>query len=142
MGKFIHIKSNKFPVLPGEEKEIVNDGMYGKALAEYLQVELSKRGYSVPFVCAEDWGWWVELAIDPVNSGVCIYALPETSDPVEYVCTDGFTKDKKWSWSNFRFIETSPIAEKIHEDVISVFRSDNEVEIISITDEFPSLVIR
>jgi hypothetical protein len=94
MGKFIHVRSDKFPILPGEDEEIINEGMYGKALAEYLQKELTEVGYTVPFVCAEDWGWWVELSTDPIRSGVSIYALPET-DPIEYVCTDGFVKDKK-----------------------------------------------
>ena len=37
MGNFIHIRSSKFPILPGEKEELVNDGMYGKALAEYLR---------------------------------------------------------------------------------------------------------
>ena len=32
MSTFIHIRSDKFPALPGEDDEIVNDGMYGKAL--------------------------------------------------------------------------------------------------------------
>jgi hypothetical protein len=33
MEKFIQIRSAKFPVLPGEEEELVNMGMYGKAVA-------------------------------------------------------------------------------------------------------------
>ena len=33
MGKFIHIRSSKFPILSGEKEELVNNGMYGKALA-------------------------------------------------------------------------------------------------------------
>lgn len=106
MGKFIHIKSHKFPILPGEDDEIVNNGMYGKALSEYLKAELTKQGYQVPFVCAEDWGWWVELSVDQMRAGICVYAVPETSEPVEYVCTDGFKGDRKWSWSKFRFIDT------------------------------------
>ena len=36
MSKFIHIRSAKFPVLPGEREELVNEGTYGKALAIYL----------------------------------------------------------------------------------------------------------
>jgi hypothetical protein len=34
--KFIHISSAKFPILRGEKEELVNEGTYGKALAEYL----------------------------------------------------------------------------------------------------------
>jgi hypothetical protein len=49
MNKFIHIRSAKFPILPGEKAELVNEGMYGKALALYLQQHLSDRGYDAPF---------------------------------------------------------------------------------------------
>ena len=66
---FIHIKSSKFPILPGETDELVNEGMYGKALAEYLQDKLAARAYDVPFVCCEDWGWWVELKAAPFTLG-------------------------------------------------------------------------
>ena len=72
MKTFIHIRSTRFPILPGEEEELLNEGTYGKALAEYLQAELAKRGYDAPFVCCEDWGWWVELKA-PFTFGVCIY---------------------------------------------------------------------
>jgi len=137
MGKFIHIRSDKFPVLPGEEDEIINDGMYGKALAEYLQKELIKQGYKIPFVCAEDWGWWVELDFDSIRTGVCIYALPETSDPIEYVCTDGFKAGRKWSWSKLRFVDTKPLADKICNDIVNIFRADMEIQILTISDESP-----
>jgi hypothetical protein len=59
--RFIHIKSAKFPVLPGEEDELVNGGTYDKALAQYVHSELKKRSYRIPFICCEDWGWWVEI---------------------------------------------------------------------------------
>ena len=70
MDKFIHIRSPKFPILPGENEELVNEGMYGKAAAEYLQLKLRERGYEVPFVCCEDWGWWVELKNAPFECAV------------------------------------------------------------------------
>ena len=72
MDKLIHIRSAKFPILPGEREELVNEGMYGKALAQYLQGKLRERGYAAPFICCEDWGWWVELKAAPVAFGVCI----------------------------------------------------------------------
>ena len=40
---FIHIKSSKFPILPGEEDELVNEGTYGKALALYIESELKRN---------------------------------------------------------------------------------------------------
>jgi hypothetical protein len=44
MDRFILIRSTKFPVLPGEKEELVNEGTYGKALAGYLQKKLKERG--------------------------------------------------------------------------------------------------
>lgn len=137
MGKFIHIRSKKFPVQSGEDDEIINDGMYGKALAKYLQEQLAQRGYVVPFVCAEDWGWWVELDTSPIRSGICIYALPESSDPIEYVCSDGFTSDRNWSWAKFRFIDTRQLSSKIYDDLVQTFQSDQDVQIVEVSDEFP-----
>ncbi len=137
MSKFIHIKSSRFPILAGEKEELVNDGMYGKALAEYLQARLRDRGYDAPFVCCEDWGWWVELKTAPFAFGVCIYSGPEEDGPVDFVCTDGASAPRKWSWKKFRFIETSPWVNKLHEDLLAIFQADQEVEIVGVVDEFP-----
>lgn len=137
MGNFIHIRSAKFPILPGEKEELVNVGMYGKSLAQYLQAKLSDRGYDAPFVCCEDWGWWVELKGAPFKFGVCIYSGAEAEGPVDFVCTDGAPGPRKWSWRGFRFVDTSPWVEKLHEDLMSVFQADQGVQIVGVTEEFP-----
>ena len=51
------IETQKFPILEGEDEDIANERMYGKALCNYLQSELPRVGVSVPFFCNEDWGW-------------------------------------------------------------------------------------
>jgi hypothetical protein len=137
MDKFIHIRSANFPILPGEKEELVNEGMYGKALAEYLQAKLTARGYKAPFIACEDWGWWVELKTAPFTFGVCIYCGPETGGPLDLFCTDGATGPRKWSWRRFRFVDTTLWAEKLHEDLVSIFRADAEVEIVSTSLDSP-----
>lgn len=137
--KFIHIRSTKFPVLPDEEHQLVNEGMYGKALAQYLQVKLAERGYEAPWVCCEDWGWWVELKSAPFAFGVCIYSGPAERGPVDFVCTDGAPQRRKFSWRQLRFIDTSPWAERLHADLLAIFQADRDVEIVAVTDEFPDL---
>ncbi len=137
MNKFIHIRSPKFPILPGENEKLVNDGMYGKALAEYLQAKLSGRGYDAPFICCEDWGWWVELKAAPFAFGVCIYSDPEGDSPTDFVCTDGATGTRKWSWKRLQFVDTSAWSDKLHEDLMAVFQADKDVEIVGISEEFP-----
>ena len=137
MGKFIHIRSSKFPILPGEKEELVNGGMYGKSLAEYLRAKLGERGYDAPFICCEDWGWWVELKTAPFAFGVCIYSGPEEDGPVDFACTDGATGPKKWSWTTFRFVDTSPWVNKLHDDLMAVFHADDDVQIVGVSNEFP-----
>ena len=137
MDRFIHIKSSKFPILHGEEEELVNDGTYGKALAEYLQARLIDRGYDAPFVCCEDWGWWVELKTAPFPFGVCIYSSFEDDGPVEFVCSDGATAARKWSWAKLRFVDTSMWVRNLHEDLMAIFQADDEVETIGTSEEFP-----
>ncbi len=136
MEKFIHVRSAKFPILPGEKEELVNEGMYGKALAEYLQAELRERGYDAPFVCCEDWGWWVELKA-PFTFGVCIYCGPEREGPLDLYCTDGATARKKWSWRGFRFVDTAPYVTKLHNDLVSIFRADHDVQVLATELESP-----
>jgi hypothetical protein len=137
MDKFIHIRSAKFPILSGEKEELVNEGMYGKALAEYLQGKLRERGYDAPFICCEDWGWWVELKTAPFTFGVCIYCGPERDGPLDLFCTDGATARKKWSWRRFRFIDTAPYVNRLHDDLVSIFQADRDVQVLSTALDSP-----
>lgn len=129
MNKFIHVRSSKFPILPGEDDELVNEGMYGKALAAYLEIKLKDRGYDIPFVCCEDWGWWIELKNVPFTFGVCIYCGSKSDGLFDFFCTDGASSKRKWSWSKFRFFDTTPWVEKLHEDLVSIFRSDPNIQL-------------
>jgi hypothetical protein len=137
MGNFIHIRSTKFPVLAGEDDEIVNDGMYGKALSQYLQQQLTARGYDVPFFCAEDWGWWVEIKGLPIKFGVCVYSAYAFGTADEFVCVHGATDGRSWSWSKFRFIDNGPWIGKLNDDLLKIFSDDPDVQVIGVTDDFP-----
>jgi len=59
----IEIHTDKFPILSEEEDEVVNEGMYGKALCKYLDNELPLVGVEVVRFQSEDWGWWIEVRI-------------------------------------------------------------------------------
>ena len=136
-GKFIHIRSAKFPILPGEEEELVNEGTYGKALALYLQEHLKGRGYDAPSICCEDWGWWVDLKNAPFAFGACIYSGPPNEGALDLYCTDGAPALKKWSWRQFRFLDTTPYVDKLHSDLVAIFEADPEVQVISTTLDPP-----
>jgi len=137
MGHFIHIRSAKFPILPGESEELVNEGMYGKALAHYLQVKLQERGYDAPFYCCEDWGWWVEIGGAPFTFGVCIYSGPRTDGPLDLFCTDGAAAPRMWSWRRFRFIDTTAHANRLHADLVAIFQADPEVQVLGTNLDSP-----
>lgn len=115
----------------------MNEGMYGKALAEYLRVKLSERGYDAPFVCCEDWGWWVELKSAPFAFGVCVYCGPDIGDILDLFCTTSVTAGTKWSWRRLRFVNTRPFAEKLHSDLVSIFQTDPDIAVVSTSLDSP-----
>ncbi len=55
-------KSELFEIASNEDEQ-TNPGCYGKSLATWLSVELSKLGYDTE-VIPEDWGWCVICAYD------------------------------------------------------------------------------
>jgi hypothetical protein len=135
---FFHIRSNKLRILPGEDDEIVNEGMYGKACAEYLQQALVGRGYSVPFFVCEDWGWWLEIKGLDFTCGIGIYGLQiDESDALDLCVTVLTPKGKKWNWLKLRSIDTSPEINELHDTIRSVFVDDEDIVVLSESDDFP-----
>ncbi|MEM7052939.1 MAG: hypothetical protein AAF446_00180 [Pseudomonadota bacterium] len=136
-GQCILIESSKFPVLEGEEDELVNEGMYGKALCLYLQNELPKKNINVPSLCCEDWGWWIEVQSGDFEIGLCIYADPESGkSPTRYAIMSSITQGKKWVWSKFRSIDVSKDVIKIMDSVETVFKQDDEITKVTRHDDF------
>jgi hypothetical protein len=133
VGPFLHVRAAGFVPLPGEDAELVNEGMYGKAVARYLEQALPRLGYEVPGFCCDDWGWWVELAGFPFVFGVCIYAVTLDDGRLDVYVTDGAVGHRRWSWRRFRFEETgaAQAAAKLHADLLTLFRSDPEVEVLA-----------
>jgi hypothetical protein len=134
---FIHIKSAKFPILPGEEDELVNPGNYGKSFAQYLAREVGSRGYDAAFICCEDWGWWVELRGQPFTLGLCIYGSPSLDQNHELCVSLSTEPGKIWSWRKLRFIDTTPYVSKLFHDLDKLLTEDIDIEIIGYPEEFP-----
>ena len=57
----VEFRSDKFPACEGEEK-LVNPGLWGKRLAEFLRDGLRREGFETSGPFAEDWGWVVPVA--------------------------------------------------------------------------------
>jgi hypothetical protein len=134
---FIHIRSSKFPVLLGEDEELVNEGMYGKALAQYLQSQLRGLSYDIPSFCCEDWGWWLEVAGQPFSLGVCIYGTEGSLQKGEHCVMVSEKPRRRWSWSRFGFIDTAPRVNQLFADLRKVFESDGEVQVLGCPEEYP-----
>jgi len=137
-GTCIEIHTNKFPILEGEDDEIVNEGMYGKALCVYLQKELPKVGLEVPFFTSEDWGWWVEVKDNDFLLGLQIYSDSKSDEnPEKYAIMSSISESKKWSWRKFKKIEVSEQVTKIMNQLDTVFSNDTEIEFVKRHDDFP-----
>lgn len=134
----IVIETDKFPVLQGEDDEIANERMYGKALCNYLQSNLPSAGIEAPFFCNEDWGWWLEVKRTGFQMALCIYSDPEAlGDPKRYALLPSIQRAKQWSWAKFKSIDVSKDVLAIMDVVEAVFRRDHEIELVERRDEFP-----
>ena len=134
---FIHIHSSKFPIMSGEAEELVNEGTYGKALAMYVEENLKKRGYDIPFICCEDWGWWVEVKGQPFALGCCVYGASDAGDKPELCLSISREAERKWNILRFRFVDTRSRVEKLFEDLKEIFSSDPDVQILGFPSDYP-----
>jgi hypothetical protein len=124
--------------MPGEDDELVNEGMYGKAFAMYLQKTLAERGYQTPNVVCEDWGWWVTIAGLHFPCGIGIYgARMDTSDDLDLCVTVLISKRKRWSWGKLRFVDNTLEIEKLHQTIREICDADQDINVVSETPDFP-----
>jgi hypothetical protein len=124
--------------MPGEAEELVNEGMYGKACAQYLQTALARHGYSIPRITCEDWGWWVEVAELDFACGIGVYGKQiEKTQDLDLCVTVLTPKGKKWSWRKLRSIDTTTEVERLHEAIRGIFASDSEVTVVCESPDFP-----
>ena len=137
-GTCIEVRTKKFPVLAGEEDEIVNEGMYGKALCQYLERELPKSSLGVPSFNAEDWGWWIEVQRGDYVLGLQIYSDTEAGqNPETYAIMSSVTEGKSWSWKKLRTIDVTDDVVDILNTVERVLAEDPEIELVKRHDELP-----
>lgn len=136
-GPSFHLRSSKFPILPDEEDELCNEGTYGKALSEYIKAHLSKSGDNIPFIVCEDWGWRVEIKGQPFTLGCCVYGASVSENETSLYVTLSCAPGKKWSFSRFRFVDTSNRINHITSTLREIFTKDNEIEIVDEDCDYP-----
>ena len=134
----VAIETNKFPILQGEDEEIVNENMYGNALCKYLEHNLPKSGIKAPSFCAEDWGWWLAVEDNDFKMGLCIYSDPNAKhDPERYAVLPSIKSEKKWSWSKLRSIDVSKNVLNVMDTLERIFRQDKQIKNVTRHDDFP-----
>lgn len=139
MQSFFHFRSDQFPPAPGEDEEVVNPGMYGRTFCEYLQQKLSEQGWTVPFITAEDWGWWVQIESPGTPMGICCYRgpEPEPAQPCEFACCTSPLSNRRWSWRQFRYIDLGDDIRRLEEAVAAILEGDPRIEFLGVRSEFP-----
>jgi hypothetical protein len=75
----LEFRSDKFPSIEGED-QLVNPGVWGKRLADYLREGLHREGIEAGEPIAEDWGWVLPLTDDPFGVWVGCSNYGESPD--------------------------------------------------------------
>ena len=79
----VQFRSGKFPPYEGEE-ELINPGLWGKRLAEYLVQGLSDRGIKTEEIVGEDWGWYIPVQNEGFRLAIC--CGHQQGDDDEFLC--------------------------------------------------------
>lgn len=133
-GRF-HIRTAQFPILPGEEREIVNPRTFGKALAQYLANQLKQRGFRIPACVAEDFGWWIEVAAPVGSSSITVRRAQDEPIGVADFAIAVSSATRKWSWRRFRYVDLMEINSQLSEDIGTILRADDAIEIVALDFE-------
>lgn len=135
---FLHVRSSKLRVMPGEEDELVNEGTYGKACAYYLQSNLVRMGYTVSQAVCEDWGWWVGVKGSADTLGIGVYGMRiDDTDDLDLCVTVLVPRGRRWSWRRLRWIDTTAEVDRLHQAMRSVFEADQDITVIGEFSDLP-----
>jgi hypothetical protein len=118
----VEFRSRKFPPYEGEE-ELINPGLWGKRLAEYLVQKPSDQGFKTQEIIAEDWGWYIPLQNEGFRLAVC--CGHQNGDDDEFLCfTDPSTPVVK---KLFRKIDATSQLTRLTEALQQILASDPEI---------------
>jgi hypothetical protein len=122
MKTFVEFRSKKFPPYADEE-ELVNPGLGGKRLAEYLVQKLFQKGIETEDIIAEDWGWYVPVKNDGFRLAIC--CGHQNGDDDEFLCfTDPKTPVVK---KLFKKIDATEQLTRLTDVMWDIFSSDPEI---------------
>ena len=118
----IFIKSDSFPERE-EEEDVINPGLFGQALAEYLHDNLKKAGFPVEDIGSEDFGMYVPITNKDFR--IYIYCVNEYETTNEFRIDFDPTNHTLTKW--FKKIDTRPVMEPLIQAVTEILRNDPSV---------------
>ena len=122
MKTHVRFRSKKFPPYEGEE-ELINPGLWGKRLAEYLVQKLAQRGIQTQEIVGEDWGWYIPIQNDGFRLALC--CGHQNGDDDEFLCfTDPDTPVVR---KMFKKIDGTPQLSRLTEALQEILSSDPEI---------------
>ena len=118
----VEFRSTKFPPYEGEE-ELINPGLWGKRLAEYLVQKLSEKGIKTKDVIAEDWGWYIPIPNEGFRLAIC--CGHQDGDDDEFLCfTDPSTPVVR---KLFKKVDATVQLARLTDAMQQIFSSDPEI---------------
>jgi hypothetical protein len=132
-----HFKSALFEVELGEDEEI-NPRMYGRQLANWLKIQLERKGYEVEPVIAEDWGRCLVVSRDPfmlwVGCGNMMDFTAKENDPLpmkENIIWLCFVEAEVPLLKRlFKKPDTAPALNKLDADLSSILNSEPRITLV------------
>jgi hypothetical protein len=122
MNTHAEFRSKKFPPYDGDE-ELINPGLWGKRLAEYLVQKMAERGIETEKIVGEDWGWYIPIQNEGFKLAVC--CGHQNGDDDEFLCfTDPSTPIIK---QLFKRIDATPQLTKLTQALQQILSSDPEI---------------
>ena len=133
------ITSGEFVATPGElddeHDDYINPGLYALAFADFLERELTQRGYPAKFRCQEDWGHWMEL--EHKGNFTLAVGCANTGEDI-----DGQSEHRVWLSPDkpvirkfFKKIDVQSDLEKLAATLREVLESSSAINNIRIEDE-------
>ena len=118
----VEFRSSQFPPYDGEEEQI-NQGLWGRRLAEYLARQLAEKGIATEQMVAEDWGWYIPVRNEGFQLALC--CGHQNGDDDEFLCfTDPSTPIVK---KFFKKIDATSQLTRLIEALQQILASDPEI---------------
>lgn len=122
-GKLLEVKSTAFPPVARDE-ELVNEGMHGFALAQFIAERLPAYGLQADAenFCAEDWGWCCPVE----NADFALWYGCNAVDEGEFIIQIEPSQPRIRK-GLMRKVETTPAVTKLADAIFAILRDSGKL---------------